>query len=193
MISSRRASQVWRWFVYTRVIVPLDDSTTTLQVLPYAKVVAKSTGAAVVLLQALNEYPCKLIGSVSRRELVTRYKPPTRSVRILRLNAMTIPLRFLRLMALGLLLPAALTLGACSGADVPPSTAPDTSTSDTTPSTPDADDAPTGKFWRTDIAVGNGEHQVSPATPVLLADGSTATLESLAGGKPLLLYFYATW
>ena len=96
-------------------------------------------------------------------------------------------------MALVLLFPAALTLAACGGADARPSTTPDESTSGTTPSTPDADHAPTGKFGRTDIAVGNGEYQVSLSTPVLLADRSTATLESLAGGKPLLLYFYATW
>jgi hypothetical protein len=47
--------------------------------------------------------------------------------------------------------------------------------------------------WRTDLQVGGIVGQVSYATPVLLADSSTATLEELADGKPLLLYFFATW
>ena len=54
-------------------------------------------------------------------------------------------------------------------------------------------DAPSGEFWRTDLPIGGTENQVANATPVLLADGSTQTLEALADGKPLLLYFYATW
>ena len=51
--------------MYTRVLVPLDGSTIALQVLPYAKVVAKSTGARIVLLQALNTYPRELIARIS--------------------------------------------------------------------------------------------------------------------------------
>jgi nucleotide-binding universal stress UspA family protein len=64
--------------VYTRVIVPLDGSTTALQVLPYAKVVAKSTGASIVLLQALNEYPRELITRISHEVVPTKpFPPPT--------------------------------------------------------------------------------------------------------------------
>jgi nucleotide-binding universal stress UspA family protein len=62
--------------VYTRVIVPLDGSTTALQVLPYAKVVAKSTGASIVLLQALNEYPRELISRVGREFVTPKNYPP---------------------------------------------------------------------------------------------------------------------
>ena len=51
--------------MYTRALVPLDGSTIALQVLPYAKVVAKSTGARIVLLQALTTYPRKLIARMS--------------------------------------------------------------------------------------------------------------------------------
>ena len=64
--------------MYTRVIVPLDGSTTALQVLPYAKVVAKSTGASIVLLQALNEYPRELITRISHEVVPTKpFPPPT--------------------------------------------------------------------------------------------------------------------
>ena len=56
-------------------------------------------------------------------------------------------------------------------------------------------DAPSASdgAWRTDLPIGASVGNVSHATPVLLADGSTITLEELADGKPLLLYFYATW
>lgn len=70
------ASLIWRCFVYTRVIVPLDGSTTALQVLPYAKLVAKSTGASIVLLQALNEYPRELIARVSHEVTQPGSFPP---------------------------------------------------------------------------------------------------------------------
>ena len=34
---------------------------------------------------------------------------------------------------------------------------------------------------------------VAPNATVTLTDGTRATLEQLADGKPLLLYFFATW
>ena len=46
--------------MYKNVVVPLDGSTVALQVLPYAKAVAKSTGASITLVQALNEFPSYL-------------------------------------------------------------------------------------------------------------------------------------
>lgn len=51
--------------MYKRVLVPLDGSTIALQVLPYAKVLAKSTGASIGLVQALNEYPSQLLSGIS--------------------------------------------------------------------------------------------------------------------------------
>jgi hypothetical protein len=106
------------------------------------------------------------------------------------LDAMKLEPRFLPLTHLALMTAVALMLAACGGGDVAPTAVPGSSGADT--ATP-AGDAPTGEFWRTDIAVGDSEQQVAQATSVLLADGSTATIEALAGGKPLLLYFYATW
>lgn len=76
MVIPHSESDSERCFVYTRVLVPLDGSTTALQVLPYAKVVAKSTGASIVLLQALNEYPRELITSVSHELATPKLFPP---------------------------------------------------------------------------------------------------------------------
>jgi hypothetical protein len=47
--------------------------------------------------------------------------------------------------------------------------------------------------WRIDLRIGSTVGSVLPATLVQLANGSEATLEQLADGKPLLLYFFATW
>jgi hypothetical protein len=40
---------------------------------------------------------------------------------------------------------------------------------------------------------GSSVGQTAYNTPLLLRDGSTATLEEIAAGQPLLLYFFATW
>ena len=53
--------------------------------------------------------------------------------------------------------------------------------------------APSGEHWLTGTNVGGEVGDTAHATPVLLAGNDSATLEELAGGKPLLLYFYATW
>ena len=51
--------------MYKRVLVPLDGSATAMQVLPYAELVAKSSGATIELLQALTAYPSELLKRVS--------------------------------------------------------------------------------------------------------------------------------
>jgi hypothetical protein len=90
------------------------------------------------------------------------------------------------------LIPLALLALAACGADASPRGTVQTATA--THNSPAVDDVPSSTgFWRTDVAIGGIENQVSPATPVVLKDGSTVTLEALAAGKPLLLYFYATW
>jgi hypothetical protein len=53
--------------------------------------------------------------------------------------------------------------------------------------------SPSLAAWRTDVASGTDVGQAAPNTPVLLRDGSTATLAEVAAGKPVLLYFFATW
>ena len=47
--------------------------------------------------------------------------------------------------------------------------------------------------WRADIAVGPAHGDRAANASVTLADGSTTTLESAAGGRAILLYFFATW
>ena len=67
--------------------------------------------------------------------------------------------------------------------------------------TPTADAAPTEEpvappaltGWRTDLATGPNVGDVAPNTSVLLRDGSMTTLEEVAAGKPMVLYFFATW
>ncbi|MXY59565.1 MAG: hypothetical protein F4Y96_03565, partial [Chloroflexi bacterium] len=58
--------------------------------------------------------------------------------------------------------------------------------------TPTPEPAPAGG-WRSDIATGSGIGERATNAPLTLADGSTATIESAAGGRAVLLYFFATW
>jgi hypothetical protein len=47
--------------------------------------------------------------------------------------------------------------------------------------------------WRTGVETGHEVGEVAYALAVALRDGSTATLAEIAAGKPILLYFFATW
>ena len=47
--------------------------------------------------------------------------------------------------------------------------------------------------WRTDVAVGFNHGDRAFNSSIALPDGSTSTLESAAGGRAVLLYFFATW
>ncbi|MDA1035877.1 MAG: universal stress protein [Chloroflexi bacterium] len=51
--------------MYKRVLVPLDGSAAALQVVPYATMIAKATGAKVALIRAVNGYPAELVKQVS--------------------------------------------------------------------------------------------------------------------------------
>ena len=101
------------------------------------------------------------------------------------------PLRLRAALATGALLAAAAT--ACSA----PAPAPEQLASTTAPagtSTPTATaPAEATPRWRTDLAAGGRVGNAAPNATVTLPDGTMPTLEELAGGKPLLLYFFATW
>lgn len=88
--------------------------------------------------------------------------------------------RSLTVLALAL---AGLMLAACGGPAAPtPTPLP--------PSTP----APTpGAFWRTDLSVGSGEGQRAPHAPAQTLEGQVTSIEQLAGGRPILVYFFASW
>lgn len=47
--------------------------------------------------------------------------------------------------------------------------------------------------WRTDGEVGGNLGQIAPNTQVGLGDGTQASLEQIADGRALLLYFFETW
>ena len=56
-----------------------------------------------------------------------------------------------------------------------------------------ATDGMSAAGWRTDIAVGSDHGDRAANASLTLVDGSTTTLESAAGGRAVLLYFFATW
>ena len=48
--------------------------------------------------------------------------------------------------------------------------------------------------WRSDVAVGADHGDRAANASLTLVDGtSSTTLESAAGGRAVLLYFFATW
>ena len=54
-------------------------------------------------------------------------------------------------------------------------------------------EASSGTGWRTDILVGDAIGSRASEVTLTLADGSVQTAESLAAGRSVLLYFFATW
>lgn len=47
--------------------------------------------------------------------------------------------------------------------------------------------------WRTDLTVGASIGEVAPDSTLMLPDGSMASLQQIAAGDPLLIYFFETW
>ncbi len=47
--------------------------------------------------------------------------------------------------------------------------------------------------WRTDGLIGGAVGQIAPNTTLSLSGGRTASLEEIAAGRPLLLYFFESW
>ena len=75
----------------------------------------------------------------------------------------------------------------------PPAATPTAVPTATAVPTPAGGAAPALTGWRTDLATGPNVGDVAPNTSVLLRDGSMTTLEEVAAGKPMVLYFFATW
>ena len=84
-----------------------------------------------------------------------------------------------------------LTLAAC-GTDPTPTAVPAAEPEPTATPKPDAPSM-AGEGWRTDIAVGTAHGDRAANASLTLVDGSSTTLESAAGGRAVLLYFFATW
>ncbi len=61
--------------MYTRVLVPLDGSSISVQVLPYAELVANAAGASMELLRALPRYPVDMVREASQ-DFVEGVPPP---------------------------------------------------------------------------------------------------------------------
>ena len=87
------------------------------------------------------------------------------------------------------------TLAACGSEPTPTNTPKPTATSEPEPTATPKPDAPSmaGEGWRTDIAVGTAHGDRAANASLTLVDGSSTTLESAAGGRAVLLYFFATW
>ncbi len=94
------------------------------------------------------------------------------------------------LAAAALLAAVATACGAPAPApEQPPSTSTPSGISPPTPMTT----AEATPRWRTDLTAGGRVGDAAPNATVTLPHGTMPTLEELAGGKPLLLYFFATW
>ena len=103
----------------------------------------------------------------------------------------------LRLAGAAMLVALAIGVVAC-GTDTttpvdPPAATPTAVPTATAVPTPAGGAAPALTGWRTDLVTGPNVGDVAPNPSVLLRDGSMATLEEVAAGKPMVLYFFATW
>ena len=93
----------------------------------------------------------------------------------------------------------ALALAACGGGETPTATptspppAPTATPQAVEPTPTPMPEAPSGAGWRTDIPVGDAIGNRASEVVLTLADGSVNTAESLAAGRSVLLYFFATW
>ena len=117
-----------------------------------------------------------------RRESI----PPRGAERARRLGWLTVAAVF-----------TAAALAACGGSAEPTPTPVATPTpalepTATATSAPDSA-APAAAGWRSDIPIGPAAGDRAPDATITLPDGQTTTLQELAAGKPMLLYFFATW
>ena len=77
-----------------------------------------------------------------------------------------------------------------------PTTAPVAAAQPTTPPTAEPTDTPApvvAQGWRTDLAVGGNIGEVAPDTTLTLVSGETTSVQQVAGGRPVLVYFFESW
>ena len=83
-------------------------------------------------------------------------------------------------------------VAACGSTETPtPTRAVSTPTPTPVPSTDNG--AMPSQGWRTDLTVGASIGEVAPDSTLMLPDGNTASLQQIAAGHPLLIYFFETW
>ena len=66
----------------------------------------------------------------------------------------------------------------------------------TTPPTAEPTDTPEpvmAQGWRTDLAVGGNIGEVAPDTMLTLLSGETTSVQQVAAGRPVLVYFFESW
>ncbi len=81
-------------------------------------------------------------------------------------------------------------------AEPEPTTAPIMAAQPTTPPTAEPTDTPApvvAQGWRTDLAVGGNIGEVAPDTTLTLVSGETTSVQQVAGGRPVLVYFFESW
>ena len=109
-----------------------------------------------------------------------------------------------RLIGAGAALLLLLFMIAACGSDPTPTPVPEPTPTPAPEPTPTAEQEPAAApkpaademaaaAWRTDVAVGSDHGDRAANASITLPDGSTGTLESAAGGRAVLLYFFATW
>ena len=85
-------------------------------------------------------------------------------------------------------------VAACGSTESPTSTPTRAvNTPTTTPVPPTDDGATSAQGWRTDLTVGASIGEVAPDSTLMLPDGNMASLQQIAAGHPLLIYFFETW
>ena len=83
-------------------------------------------------------------------------------------------------------------VAACGSTESPTPTR-SVSTPTTTPVPSTDNGAMPAQGWRTDLTVGASIGEVAPDSTLMLPDGNTASLQQIAAGHPLLIYFFETW
>ena len=85
-------------------------------------------------------------------------------------------------------------VAACGSTESPTPTSTRAASTPTNTPVPSADNGATpAQGWRTDLTVGASIGEVAPDSTLMLPDGNMASLQQIAAGHPLLIYFFETW